>query len=92
MEAAFFERAVTALKETPMATHAQRPEFKQQLRGYSACRTGRRLGLPTVDGICDLVREAGLRVLHEQATSRARRLLVGMEVVDTSSIIIASRS
>jgi hypothetical protein len=58
----------------------------------TASRTRRRLGLPTVDGICDLVQEAGLGILHRHATSRARRLLVGMDIVDTSSIIIAGRS
>ena len=92
MEAAFFARAVVALKDTPMADCARAPEFEQQLRGYAASRTRRRLNLPTADGICDLVREAGLRVLDRHATSRARRLLVGMDVVDTSAIVIASRS
>ena len=92
MEVGYFTRAVVALKDTPMATHARTPEFEQQLRGYATARTRRRLGLPTADGICDLMQDAGLEVLHNRATARARKLLVGMDVVDTSSIIIASRS
>ena len=90
MEAAFFARAVAALKDTPMAELARTPGFEQQLRGYSAGRTLRRLTLPTTDDICDLLQDSGFRVLEKHATSRARRLLVGMDVVDTSSIIIAS--
>ena len=92
LEAAFFMRAVAALKDTPMAARARSAEFEQQLRGYAAARTRRRLGLPTADGICELVQQAGLDVLHNHATLRARRLLVGMDVVDTSSIVIARRS
>ena len=88
MEAAFFERAVVALKDTPMADLARTPGFDQQLRSYTACRTMRRLTLPTVEDISELMQDAGLTVLHKHATSRARRLLVGMDVVDTSSIII----
>ena len=89
MEAAYFARAVIALKDTPMASHASSPEFEAQLRGYAACRTERRLALPTTDDICELVQEAGLSILEKRATSRQRRLLVGMDVVDTSSIILA---
>lgn len=92
MAGAFYARAVAALKDTPMAAQAQTPEFEHKLRGYSECRTIRRLRLPTADGVCDLAEEAGLRVLQKHETARARRLLVGMDVVDTSSIIIASRS
>ena len=92
MAEAFYARAVAALKDTPMAAQAQTPEFEHKLRGYSACRTIRRLRLPTAEGICDLAQDAGLRVLQKHETARARRLLVGMDVVDTSSIIIASRS
>ena len=92
MEGAFYMRAVAALKDTPMAAQAQTPEFEHKLRGYSECRTIRQLRLPTVEGICDFARDTGLRVLQKHETARARRLLVGMEVVDTSSIIIASRS
>jgi len=92
LEEAFFARAVAALKDTPIAAHAQTPDFQQKLRSYAASRTKRRLGLPTVDGVCDLAEAAGLSILHRHATARARKLLVGMEVVDTSSIIIAGRS
>ncbi len=90
MEAAFFARAVAALKDTPMADLARTPAFEQQLGSYTAGRTLRRLMLPTTDDICELLQDAGLRVLQKHATSRARQLLVGMDVVDTSSIIIAS--
>jgi len=90
MEAAFFARAVAALKDTPMADLARTPGFEQRLRSYTAGRTLRRLTLPTTDDICETLQDAGLRVLQKHATSRARRLLVGMDVVDTSSIIIAS--
>ncbi len=92
MAEAFYRRAVAALKDTPMAAQAQTPEFEHKLRGYSECRTIRRLRLPTAEGICDFAQDAGLRVLQKHETARARRLLVGMEVVDTSSIVIASRS
>ena len=92
MEAAFFARAVTALRDTPMADQARNPLFERQLREYSAHRTMRRLRLPTAEGVCGLMQEAGLQVLQKHDTSRARRLLVGLDVVDTSSIIIASRS
>jgi hypothetical protein len=92
MEAAFFARAVAALNDTPLAENAATPAFMEQLRAYTACRTRRRLMLPTADGVCELMHEAGLRVLEKHATARQRRLLVGMDVVDTSSIIIASRS
>ena len=92
MEAAFFERAVLALKDTPMAGLARTPGFDQQLRSYTACRTMRRLTLPTVEDISGLMQDAGLTVVHKHATSRARRLLVGMDVVDTSSIIIGKSS
>lgn len=92
MADAFYMRAVAALKDTPMAAQAQTPEFEHKLRGYSECRTIRRLRLPTAEGICDFAQDAGLRVLQKHETARARRLLVGMEVVDTSSIIIATRS
>ena len=40
--------------------------------------------------VCALVEAAGLSILDKHATERARRILVGMDVVDTSSIIIAS--
>jgi hypothetical protein len=92
MAGAFYARAVAALKDTPMAAQAQTPEFEHKLHGYSACRTIRRLRLPTAEGICEFIQDAGLRVLQKHETARARRLLVGMDVVDTSSIIIASRS
>jgi hypothetical protein len=92
MAAAFYARAVAALKDTPMAVQAQTPEFDHKLRGYSEYRTIRRLRLPTAEGLCDFAQDAGLRVLQKHETARARRLLVGMDVVDTSSIIIASRS
>lgn len=92
MAEAFYARAVAALKDTSIAAEAQTPEFEHKLRGYSACRTIRRLRLPTADGICDLAQDAGLRVLQKHETARARRLLVGMDVVDTSSIIIARPS
>jgi hypothetical protein len=90
MEAAFFTRAIAALKETPMADLARTPAFEQQLHSYTAGRTLRRLTLPTTDDICEFLHDSGLQVVDKHATSRARRLLVGMEVVDTSSIIIAS--
>ena len=90
MEAAFFARAVAALNDTPIAAHVQTPEFEQKLRSYTASRTKRRLALPTVDGVCELVEAAGLSILDRHATERARKILVGMDVVDTSSIIIAS--
>jgi hypothetical protein len=90
MEMAFFARAVAALKDTPMADLARTPTFEQQLRGYAAGRTLRRLTLPTTDDICELLQDTGFGVLERHATARARRLLVGMDVVDTSSIIIAS--
>ena len=92
MAGAYYARAVAALKDTPMAAQAQTPEFEHKLRGYSECRTIRRLKLPTAEGICDLAEDAGLRVLQKHETERARRLLAGMDVVDTSSIIIARRS
>jgi hypothetical protein len=92
MAGAFYARAVAALKDTPMAEHAQTPEFEHKLRRYSECRTSRRLSLPTAEGICDLARNAGLRVLQKHDTARARRLLLGLDVVDTSSIIVAGRS
>ena len=90
MEAAYFARSATALEDTSMAELARTPGFERQLREYSACRTSRRLTLPTADKLHDLLQDAGLRVLHNHATSRARRLLAGMDVVDTSSIIVAS--
>jgi hypothetical protein len=90
MEATFFARAVAALKDTPMADLARTPGFEQKLRSYTAGRTLRRLMMPTTDDICELLQDAGFRVLQRHATSRARRLLVGTDVVDTSSIIIAS--
>jgi len=92
MEAAYVARATALLKDTPMAAYARTPEFEHKLRGYAACRTVRRLSLPTAELICDLARDAGLRVLQKHETARARRILAGMDVVDTSSIIIASRS
>lgn len=92
LEEAFFARAVTALQDTPMAGHARGPEFEQQLRLYAACRIMRRLMLPTTDDICELLEGAGLQVLEKHVTSRARRLLVGMDVMDTSTIIVASAS
>lgn len=92
MAGAFYARAVAALKDSPMAAQARMPEFEHKLRGYSECRTIRRLRLPTAEGICDFAQDAGLRVLQKHETARARRLLAGMDVVDTSSIIIASRS
>jgi len=92
MADAFYMRATAALKDTPMAAQAQTPEFEYRLRGYSACRTIRRLRLPTAEGICALAEDAGLHVLQKHETARARHLLVGMDVVDTSSIIVAGRS
>jgi hypothetical protein len=92
MAGAYYARAVAALKDTPMAAQAQTPEFEHKLRGYSECRTIRRLKLPTAEGICGVAEDAGLRVLQKHETARARRLLAGMDVVDTSSIIIAIRS
>jgi len=92
MADAFYMRATAALKDTPMAAQAQTAEFEYRLRGYSECRTIRRLRLPTAEGICALAEDAGLHVLQKHETARARHLLVGMDVVDTSSIIVAGRS
>jgi SAM-dependent methyltransferase len=92
MEAAYIARATELLKDTPMAAYASTPEFEHKLRAYAACRTVRRLTLPTPELIGDLAREAGLRVIQTHQTARARRILAGMDVLDTSSVIIASRS
>jgi hypothetical protein len=43
------------------------------------------------DLICDLARDAGLRLLQMHQTARERRSHAGMDVVDTSSIIIAGK-
>ena len=43
MEAAYLAWAIAALNDTPMADVARTPGFEQQLRGYAACRTLRRL-------------------------------------------------
>ena len=91
MEAAYIARAMALLTESPMAAYAGTPEFEQKLRAYAACRTIRRLSLPTAELICDLVRDAGLRVLQTHKTERARRSHAGMDVIDTSSIIIAGK-
>ena len=91
MEAAYIARALALLKESPMAAHASTPEFEQKLVAYAACRTIRRLNLPTTELICDLARDAGLRLLQTHQTARARRSHAGMDVVDTSSIIVAGK-
>ena len=91
MEAAYIARAMALLKDSPMAAYAGTPEFEQKIRAYAACRTIRRLSLPTAALICDLARNAGLRLLQMHQTARARRSHAGMDVVDTSSIIIAGK-
>ena len=74
-----------------MAAYACTPEFELKLRAYAACRTIRRLNLPTPELICELVREAGLRVVQTHKTAREARRHAGMDVVDSSSIIVASK-
>ena len=91
MEAAYIARAMALLKDSPMAAYACKPEFEQKLRAYAACRTIRRLNLPTAELSCDLARDAGLRLLQMHQTQRERRSHAGMDVVDTSSIIVACR-
>jgi hypothetical protein len=91
MEAAYIARAMDLLKDSPMAASACTPEFEHKLRAYAACRTIRRLTLPTAELISDLARGAGLRLLQMHQTARARRIHAGMDVVDTSSIIIAGK-
>jgi hypothetical protein len=91
MEAAYIARAMALLKDSPMAAYAGTPEFEQKLRVYASCRTIRRLSLPTAELICDLARDAGLRLLQMHQTARERRSHPGMDVVDTSSIIIAGK-
>jgi SAM-dependent methyltransferase len=91
MEAAYVARATALLKDSPMAACACTPEFEQKLRAYAACRTIRRLNLPTAELICGLVRESGLSLLQTHQTARARRSHAGMDVVDTSSIIVAGK-
>ena len=90
-EAAYIARAMDLLKDSPMAASACTPEFEHKLRAYAACRTIRRLTLPTAELISDLARGAGLRLLQMHQTARARRIHAGMDVVDTSSIIIAGK-
>lgn len=92
MEAAYIARATALLMDTPMAAYACAPEFEHKLRAYAACRTIRRLTLPTAELICKLAEDAGLRVLQMHQTARERRSHAGMDVVDTSSIIVASQS
>lgn len=91
MEAAYIARAMALLNDSPMAAFAGTPEFEPKLRAYAASRTIRRLSLPTADLICDLARDAGLRILQTHQTARARRSHAGMDVVDTSSIIVAGK-
>jgi hypothetical protein len=92
LEAAFLARAVAALENTMMAEYAATPRFAEQLRSYTACRMTRRLRLPTAEGVCDLMEQTGLQILDKHVTSRQRQLLADMEVIDTSTIIIAGRS
>jgi SAM-dependent methyltransferase len=92
MEDAYIARAMALLKDTPMAMFSRTPEFEHKLRAYAGCRTIRRLTLPTAELLCELAQDAGLRILQKHQTARARRILAGMDVVDTSSIIVASRS
>ena len=91
MEAAYIARVMAHLKDSPMAAYACTPEFELKLRAYAACRTIRRLNLPTPDLICELLREAGLRVVQTHKTAREARRHAGMDVVDSSSIIVASK-
>jgi hypothetical protein len=92
MEAAYIARSKTLLKDTPMAAFSRTPEFEHKLRAYATCRTIRRLTLPTAELLCDLAMDAGLRIVQTHQTARARRILLGMDVIDTSSIIVARRS
>jgi SAM-dependent methyltransferase len=92
MEAAYVVQSMTHLKDTPMAAFSRTPEFEHKIRAYAACRTIRRLTLPGPELLCDLAQQAGFRILQKHQTARARRILAGMDVIDTSSIIVAHRS
>ena len=91
METAYIARVMGFLKDSSIAAYASTPEFEQKLRAYAACRTIRRLNLPTPEPICELLREAGLRVVQTHQTARAARRHAGMDVVDSSSIIVAGK-
>ena len=91
VEAAYIARVMAHVKDSPAAVYACTPEFEQKLAVYAACRTIRRLSLPTPELICELVQDAGLRLLQTHKTERAVRRHAGMDVVDSSSIIVAGK-
>ena len=88
----FLTYSLRALQNSPLADLTQSPEFGKMLQSYAAGVSRRRMGLPTREKLRESLRSAGLLIISENTTPRRQRFVEGAAIVDSNSIIVASRS
>lgn len=67
LEAEFRDHSVNAFRQLPLSRQEQGPEFEPLLGDYAKARAVRRMNYPTDDEFYDDLRNAGLRVVSEDA-------------------------
>jgi hypothetical protein len=94
LEAAWFTQAYDAVCKSPLAAPWQRAELERLLHRYARGRTARRLNLAPIEAIRKHLRDAGLSLLSETATSRRWGLKAGIlptADIESSMIVVARR-
>jgi len=87
----FFDYSWRTLQDSPLADLAPSSEFEQMLQTYAANVGLRRLSLPTSKELRETLSAAGLRTLREATTPRKQRSVEGVTLLDSNSIVVASR-
>lgn len=87
----FLGYSARLLKESPLADLTESPEFEKIWYAYAEGVTVRRLGLATSEETRELLRSAGFRVLSENGTARRQRYFEGAAIIDSGSVILATR-
>lgn len=88
----YFDYGLSAIRNSTLADLTEDPDFMQMLRIYAMQWGRRRMNLPTLEALHASLHGAGLRILSEHNLPRKHRVAGDANVVDSTSIIVASHA
>ena len=91
LENVFLNYGLETLRNSPLAEETQGAEFERMMRGYAAAWGTRRLHKVTDEEQRALLAGAGFEVISETVVPRPRRSVAGATIVDTRTIVVATK-